>query len=1204
MTDPLAQLRAALADRYAIEHELGAGGMATVYLAEDLKHQRDVAIKVLRPELAAALGHERFLREITTTAALHHPHILGLYDSGEADGFLYYVMPYVEGESLRERLDRERQLAVDDALRIGREVADALSYAHQRGVIHRDIKPENILLESGHAQVADFGIARAVSAAGGEKLTQTGMVVGTPLYMSPEQAAGDSVDPRSDQYSLACVLYEMLAGMPPFSAPTALALMARHALDPVPPLTTTRPSLPPHVSAALERALAKAPADRFPTAMEWLDAMLSPAAEAASPTSPRTPVSVDVGTETRTPLIGRERERTELDQMLDNASGGHGGLVLLGGEPGVGKTRLAEELLADGRHRGMLALVGHAYEDEGTPLVTVVEILEDIAQLVPANLLRRHLGDEAAEIATLMPELRRRFPDITDPVEVPPEQRRRVLFNGVVAFLERLSRGQPTVILLDDLHWADESSLALLLHHLTPRLAGIPLLVIGTYRDVELEVGRPLAKALSTLTRQRLVERRAIRRLPQDAVSAMLGALGGSAPPRELVDIIFHETEGNPFFVEEVFRHLQEEGKLLADDGRWRTDLSREELDVPEGVRLVVGRRLERLDENTVKTLTVAAVLGRRFDLGLTEEGAALDPASFLDAIEEAETARLVAPATDARGSYEFNHELIRQTVLSGLSLLRRQRTHLEVAQLIERRHTDALEAQASTLAWHFYQAGAAAPTEKVVEYALMAGERALAKSAYEEAAGHFNRGLELKGDDAADSETARLLFGLGRSQAALLDVHHLEAAVATLAKAFEIHVAAGEVASAVEAAAYPVFVTAGHRKGAGELLSRALELVPPDSHDAGRLLHRYGWTVSQEEGDYDKAMNALDRAQVIAEREDDVALRMTTLASMTFVHAIHLRLPEVVRDASEALTLARRVGSPFVEMNAQAFLAAGLDMTGKLSEAAPLWSPCVALAEKLADRTWLATMLWFAAASARLGGRWEEAEQRLQRGLEVWPEDPRLLGERAMLEAHLGRYDEAEDLLDRVIEVMQSTPPGPTDEYSHPAMALAGVAYLTGSTARLEAAKRAADPVISSPFVTPFLASWTRAGLAVVSTMEGDARRASDLYAAFEAHRGTFVPGGSPACVDRILGMLSSSLGRLDDADEHFEQAIVGCRQGGYMLDLAWALYERAGALGRRDRDASVREIATLLKESLALADELGLTPLRERVRALQREV
>ncbi len=216
MPEITSRLSTALADRYRIEREIGSGGMATVYLAKDLKHDRDVAVKVLRPELAAALGPERFLREIKIAARLHHPHILALHDSGEADGFLYYVMPYVEGESLRDRLNREKQLPVEDALQIAREVADALGSAHRHDVLHRDIKPENILLEEGHAVVADFGIARAISAAGGEHFTATGMSVGTPVYMSPEQAMAEKdLTNRSDIYSLGSVLYEMLTGEPP-----------------------------------------------------------------------------------------------------------------------------------------------------------------------------------------------------------------------------------------------------------------------------------------------------------------------------------------------------------------------------------------------------------------------------------------------------------------------------------------------------------------------------------------------------------------------------------------------------------------------------------------------------------------------------------------------------------------------------------------------------------------------------------------------------------------------------------------------------------------------------------------------------------------------------------------------------------------------------------------------------------------------------
>jgi eukaryotic-like serine/threonine-protein kinase len=270
----LERIDRALGDRYRVERPLGAGGMATVYLAADLRHERQVAIKLLRPELAAALGRERFLNEIRVTARLQHPHILQLLDSGEADGLLYYVMPFMEGESLRSRLERERQLPVADAVRIGRELAEAVDYAHRHGVIHRDIKPENILLHEGHAVLADFGIMQAVRNAGGERLTATGMTLGTPGYMSPEQAAGaHEVEERSDIYSLGCVLYEMLAGQPPHSAPTLQALMQRVVMDEPRPIAALRPSTPAGFAAVIHTALAKLPADRYSSAAAFADAL-------------------------------------------------------------------------------------------------------------------------------------------------------------------------------------------------------------------------------------------------------------------------------------------------------------------------------------------------------------------------------------------------------------------------------------------------------------------------------------------------------------------------------------------------------------------------------------------------------------------------------------------------------------------------------------------------------------------------------------------------------------------------------------------------------------------------------------------------------------------------------------------------------------------------------------------------------------------
>lgn len=316
MADALDRVRSALADRYTVDRVVGEGGMATVYLAHDLKHERMVAIKVLRPELGASLGSERFLREIRLAAQLQHPNILALYDSGAADGLLYYVMPFVEGESLRDRLTRERQLPIDEAIRIAQEAADALHFAHTRGVIHRDVKPENIMLLGGHVLVADFGIARALSEAGADKLTQTGMTLGTPYYMSPEQAAGGPIDGRSDLYSLSCVLYEILVGQSPFDGPNALAIMARHAMEDPRSMQVVRKTIPDELEEVVFGALAKSPADRFATLHEFSEALAAiDLSNVVHRTTPRTAMT---GTSHR---IRAQRRRRQIRRAAMIAGG-------------------------------------------------------------------------------------------------------------------------------------------------------------------------------------------------------------------------------------------------------------------------------------------------------------------------------------------------------------------------------------------------------------------------------------------------------------------------------------------------------------------------------------------------------------------------------------------------------------------------------------------------------------------------------------------------------------------------------------------------------------------------------------------------------------------------------------------------------------------------------------------------------------------
>lgn len=433
-------------------------------------------------------------------------------------------------------------------------------------------------------------------------------------------------------------------------------------------------------------------------------------------------------------FVGRENELDALRAKLDAALDGHGGLVLVGGEPGVGKTTLVKQLIVEAERRGALAVFGRCYESEGTvPFSPFVEMLEQALGIMPADIVRQDLGDDAPEVARLVPELRRRFPDIGEPLELPPEQQRRYMFNAVGAFVGRGAARFPLMLVMDDVHWADEPTL-LLIEHMAALMPTMRVLGVGTYRDVELEVSRPLASALERLVRARLVHRIGLKRFNDQTVGRMLEALAGQPPPQAVVDAVFSETEGNPFFVEEVFRHLVEEGKLL-ENGAFRTGITIDELDVPESVRLVVGRRLARLGEDAQRVLAAGAVVGRAFPFGLLEELVEVAPGRLLDIVEEAEATRVIVP--EERGGqvyYSFAHELIRQTLLSGVSMLRRQRLHLAVADAIERTDRRARQERPSEIAHHLLQAGAAAAPARTLEYLELSAQRALDSAAFEEA--------------------------------------------------------------------------------------------------------------------------------------------------------------------------------------------------------------------------------------------------------------------------------------------------------------------------------------------------------------------------------------------------------------------------------------------------------------------------------------
>ena len=448
----------------------------------------------------------------------------------------------------------------------------------------------------------------------------------------------------------------------------------------------------------------------------------------------------------RTTFVGREQERARLASFVEQAAIGYGRIVMIDGDAGVGKTRLAIEVAAQAWRSGVHMLAGKCYDrDDALPYGPFVEILEEaLKPTVRSAFLRDILGSDASEIARLLPQLRRLYPDIPPPLELPPEQSRRLLFNSMTELLGRLARSAPLLLLLDDLHWADEGTL-LLLNHLAQSVSKMPVLMVGTYRTFELRPGGRLAKTLDELIRLHLVERITLGGLPQSAVAEMLRGLSGKEPPEKVAAQIYANTEGNPFFVEELVLHLVEQNRLIDSTGEYFSGPELAAIDLPHSVRLIIGRRLARLGDATQKILAAAAIIGRSFTFELLHASTTVEAAQLLDRVEEAERAGLIsATVQNNQARFEFSHELIRQTVIGMLSASRRQRLHLDIADALERIHAGALEDRANELVYHLTAAGSAADPGRLLRFLTMAVKRELEESACESAVRHALSALEL----------------------------------------------------------------------------------------------------------------------------------------------------------------------------------------------------------------------------------------------------------------------------------------------------------------------------------------------------------------------------------------------------------------------------------------------------------------------------
>jgi predicted ATPase len=1190
--------------RYQVKRFLGEGGKKKVYLAHDTLLDRDVAFALIKTEGLDEVSRTRITREAQAMGRLgSHPHIVTVFDLGQHNGQPFMVTELMGGGDVEGAIEKapEHRLPLEQAINIAIETCRGLEFAHSRGIVHRDLKPGNVWLTGDEvAKIGDFGLAVAIDRS---RLTTEGMMVGTVSYMPPEQAMGGEVTPRADLYSLGAMLYEMVTGRPPFLGDDSVAIIGQHINTPPVAPTWHNPNCPRTLEALILRLLAKNPAERPESAADVLGALGA--------------IDVnDVGAQGLAPLqddahsldslaggvfVGRQREMGELKAALEETLSGRGRLVTLVGEPGIGKTRTAQELATYAGLRGAQVLWGRCYEEQGMPPYWPwVQAIRSYVRERDPEQLRSDMGAGAADIAEVVSDVKERLPNLHPPPQLDsPEQARFRLFDSITAFLKTAARKQPLVLVLDDLQWADEPSLLLLQFVVSELSSGGRLLLVGTYRDVELSRQHPLAETLGELTRERLFQRVLLRGLRQEDVARFIEVVTGFASPSRLVQSVYAQTEGNPLFVTEVVRLLVQEGELTQER---RADRDSWSVRIPEGVREVIGRRLNRLSQRCNETLTIASVIGREFALDqlkpliddLTED-------RLLEVLEEALAARVIEELPRTVGRYQFTHALIQETLTQELNLTRRVRLHARIAETLETLYGANAEAHAAELAHHFAEAEAVLGTEKVVRYSLLAGEKALNSYAWEEALAHFLRGLTAKGtplesaEPARDGEEAALLFGLGRAQAAIIEGNLRQGAIANLRRAFDFYFETGDMERAVAVAEDPLFF-GFESAGVSQIGARALKLVPSNSHAAGRVLCHYGFARYHETADYPAAKEAFERAIDIARREEDRFLEAMTLCNASHVENDEHRWKECLGKSLRTIELAPLAHNTRAEEQGHRSAWEALRALGDFEGSRRHAEACLAAAERLRESSPLCQALLGNMFAAYHKGDWRAARAFSARGLEISSSNSHLLRGRAQLEFELGDNIGGEAYLERLIEVAHRNPPGPNIAYALTALAIGEIAHITGVPNRFDVAEAAAKAVLTSSSAIPRFSFGARTGLALMTVQRNDAEGAAAHYTVLESQSSTLMPRNL-ITVDRLLGLLSHTTGNLDKACGHFDDALDFCRRAGYRPELAWTCCDYADTLLQRNASGDRQKAMSLLNESMSISRELGMRPLMERV-------
>lgn len=981
--------------RYSLDEEIGRGGGAVVYRARDTLLDRQVAIKVLHDSKLGTEGKERLLEEAKAVAKLNHPNIVTVYDAGEREGAPYIVMELVEGPSLHNARPTELGEIVD----VARQICTALDHAHQHGIVHRDLKPENVLLgDDGIAKLVDFGLARSIAS----RVTSEGKVAGTVFYLSPEQAMGQQVDGRADLYALGVMLYELAAGRLPFEADRPLAVISQHLHAPVVPPSTHNDAIPKNLERFILKLLEKQPENRPASAKESERALAAWQEEA-----PESDVEIELSLLDRIArgrLVGREYELAELEAYWKRAVAGEGRVALISGEPGIGKTRLTREFLDRARVARFPVLQGECYAEGGASYTPIVHLLRHALDehLVGVEDIPQYI---AADLIALAPELAHRFPDTPPNPTLQPDAEKQRIFESFVSFCRMLWEDSALLLFIDDVHWSDSGSLSLL-RHLARRARTQPLLIVLTYREVELDKSLPLQEFLHDLNRERLAARIKLSRLDREKTRQMLAAMFDEGITDDFLDGIYLETEGNPFFIEEVCKALVEQGSLSFKDGRWDRP-SMQELQIPQSVRVAIQSRLGKLPDQAQRALEIGAVIGNEFDYDLLLEASGMEESALIEALEMAERGQLIREIrSNGSVNFAFMHALIPTTLRETVGGLRRRNYHEKVAQVLEAKRPSDYE----RLAYHHEHAGH--PTRSRTYY-LQAGERAWETFAPEDALRFYQRALVRWPEDDPMGR-ANLLVRIANCLIALGDLDGAWQALDASRELYEQYGADIQLGDTLRGMGRLAW-TMGDRQRSLEHASRSLTVLEqlqdsPELAESYELIGRLHMLASN----YDQAIEWCKRAIQLADTFQVLDVRVNALNTMG-VAKIQLGQDEdgfaVMREALQLAMEHEFVGDALRTYHNLCELLVGF---GKYEEARQALADYRDHAIKLHDHISEPIALMNLIRLDWMTGQWHSALEHINKLLDlpegVWKVWGLTLS--AAIENDLGNYDRAADVL------------------------------------------------------------------------------------------------------------------------------------------------------------------------------------------------